>query len=76
MPVVESLLTVPQVAKLVGLAPRTIWKLISAARAPEVVRLGRSVRLRASDVDLWIRLGCPSREVFEAEKAGGKAVRP
>ena len=69
MPVIESLLRVPDVAKLAGIAPRTMWKLIATARAPEVIRIGRAVRMRASDVDLWIKLGCPSRDRLEAEKA-------
>lgn len=69
MPVIESLLRVPDVAKLVGIAPRTMWKLIETGHAPEVVRIGRAVRMRASDVDLWIKLGCPNREQVEAAKA-------
>ena len=69
MPVIESLLRVPEAAKLTGVSPRTFWSLLASGRAPDVVRIGRAVRLRASDVDLWIRLGCPSREALEAEKA-------
>jgi len=65
MPVIESLLRVPEAAQLAGVSQRTFWKLISTGRTPETVRIGRSVRLRASDIDAWIRLGCPSREQFE-----------
>lgn len=72
MPVIESLLRVPEVAKLAGIAPRTMWKLIATGRSPEVVRIGRAVRMRASDVDLWIKLGCPNREQVEAAKAATK----
>ena len=68
MAVIESLLKVPEAAKLTGVSARTFWKLIASGRTPEIVRINRSVRLRASDLDLWIRLGCPSREQLEAVK--------
>ena len=70
MPTIESLLTIPQAAKLTGISPRTFWKLISEKRAPAVVRIGRAVRVRASDIDLWLKLGCPEQEKFERAKEG------
>lgn len=73
MPVIESLLRIPEAAKLAGVSPRTFWKLIAVGGAPETVRIGRAVRLRASDIDLWIRLGCPSRERLEQEKEARRA---
>ena len=68
MPTIESLLKIPESAKLTGVSPRTFWKLIASGRAPEVVRIGRSVRIRASDLNLWLKLGCPDRKRLEAEK--------
>ncbi len=76
MHVLDRLLTVPESAKLAGVSARTFWALISSGRTPAVVRIGRSVRLRASDMDLWIRLGCPSREVVDAEKASREGGEP
>jgi excisionase family DNA binding protein len=70
MPVIESLLRVTEASKLTGVSTRTFWKLIASGRAPEVVRIGRAVRIRASDLDQWIKLGCPSRDVLEAAKGG------
>lgn len=72
MPTIESLLTVPQTAKLAAVSTRTIWAFLAAGRMPEPIRLGRAVRFRASDIDLWLRLGCPDRASYEAER--GKAV--
>lgn len=71
----DRLLTIPQAAGITCISPRTLWKLLAADRAPEIVRIGRSVRLRASDVDLWIELGCPSRadlELAKTRRTGGK----
>ena len=70
MPPLETLLTIRQVAKLAGLSTRSVWRLVAEARTPEVVRIGRLVRLRASDVDLWLRMGCPDRGSFNAAKEG------
>lgn len=71
MPTIESLLTVPQVAKLIGLAPRTVWKMIAEGRIPEPIRVGRYVRFKASEVDRWIKTGCPNREALESRVDGG-----
>jgi excisionase family DNA binding protein len=68
MAILESLLTVPEAARLARVSARMFWKLIASERAPEAVRIGRAVRLRASDIDLWIKLGCPTRAGFEGAK--------
>ena len=75
MPVIESLLPIPAAAKLAGISARTFWKMIAENRTPEVVRIGRSVRLRASDIDLWIKLGCPDRRDFESHRTAQREVR-
>lgn len=69
MPVIESLLRIPDAAKLTGISPRKFWQLLATGHAPPLVRIGRAARVRASDLDLWLRLGCPNRETLEAEKA-------
>lgn len=63
-----ELLTVRDLAERLKVSPRQIWKLRASARLPEEVRISRSVRWRATDVTLWVQLGCPSRERFEAER--------
>ena len=61
MPTIESLLTVSQVARLVGVAPRTVWRMLADGRTPHPIRVGRLVRFRASEVDAWIKSGCSDR---------------
>lgn len=61
-----ELLTVRNLAALLKVSTRQVWKMTSAGRLPEPVRLGRSVRWRAGDIDEWVRLGCISRNEFEA----------
>lgn len=67
----SQLLAVRDVANTLKVSPRQIWKLLSSGRMPAPLRLGRSVRWRSEDIDEFVRLGCPSREQFEAEKARG-----
>ncbi len=76
MPVIESLLRIPEASKISGISVRKYYQLLASGRAPEVVRIGRAVRVRASDLDLWIKLGCPNREAFEAAKSSeGRTTR-
>ncbi len=63
-----ELLTVRDVAARLKISPRQVFKLRASGQLPEAVRLARSVRWRAEDLALWVQLGCPSREQFEAEK--------
>lgn len=70
-----ELLTVRDVANALKISPRQCWKLLSCGRLPAPVRLSRSVRWRASDIARFVELGCPSRDAFEAAKAGeGRAA--
>ncbi len=71
MPVVDSLLSVRQLSRVTGLSARTIRRMIVEQRTPEPVRIGRSVRFRASEVDLWLKLGCPDQSTFKAANAEG-----
>ncbi len=63
-----ELLSVREVAERLKVSVRQIWKLASSARLPRAVRIGRSVRWRADDIDRWIQQDCPSRDRFEAER--------
>ncbi len=69
-------MTAKDVAAALRVSCRQVWKLTSCGRLPAPVRLARSVRWRAADIARFIELGCPSRDVFEAAKAGkGGATR-
>lgn len=75
-----ALLTARQVARLVGVHESHWRRLSRSGLTPAPVRVGpKSVRWRPSDVSLWIDLGCPSREKFEAlrkARAGSDRQRP
>lgn len=52
----SPLLTVPEFARLMGSPPSRVRKMILCREIP-VVKIGRSVRLRAEDLDSLIRRG-------------------
>jgi excisionase family DNA binding protein len=60
-----------QVGELLNLSTRTVWRLLSAGKLPQPVRIGRSVRWSRSDLETWIANGCPETapvEVIQSEQ--------
>ena len=48
---------VPEVAELLSVSDKLIWKLVSQRELLDVVRVGRSVRITAESVDRLIEQG-------------------
>lgn len=63
-----ELLTVRDVAALVKLSSRQIYKLAASGRMPLPLKVSRSTRWRAADIEKWIQNGCRI-------EADAKAVR-
>jgi excisionase family DNA binding protein len=61
-PPVPLLLTVEQLAALLEISVRSVWRLVSARRMPLPIRLGKSVRWRRLEIETWITAGCPTNE--------------
>lgn len=57
--VTPELLNVRDVAKLTGLAERTVHRFADCGKMPAPVRIGGAVRWRAGEIREWIRNGCP-----------------
>lgn len=56
----DRLLRVRETAEILAISERQVWNLIRAGKL-EVVRLGRSTRLRASQVLRLVQVGSSSR---------------
>lgn len=54
------LVTRKELAEMLGLSVRQIYRLDSAGQLPPVVRLGGAVRYRRQDIQDWLQLGCCS----------------
>jgi excisionase family DNA binding protein len=53
------LLTADQVAGMLQVSPRTLWRLVSAQKVVGPVRIGGNTRWRRDEVEQWIGSGCP-----------------
>ena len=56
----NRLISAKEVAMILGVSERTIWRLHSARRLPSPVKFGGSVRWRIEDIYRWIDSGCPN----------------
>ena len=52
------LISADELARLLGISTRTIWRRLSGGEIPKPVRLGKSVRWRLADIEAWIDGGC------------------
>ncbi len=55
------LITAEEVARMMNVSTRTLWRLLSAGRFPQPVRFGGNTRWRVAEVLRWIEDGCPEK---------------
>jgi excisionase family DNA binding protein len=55
------LLSVEEVAELLGVSKRSVFRLADIQKLPAAIRLGRSVRWDRFQLEKWIADGCPSQ---------------
>ncbi len=67
-----QLLSVSEVADILGITQRHVYRLIANGQIIAPIKIVRSFRFRRSDIELWISMDCPSRKKFEASKKGVK----
>ncbi|MCP4712796.1 MAG: helix-turn-helix domain-containing protein [Planctomycetes bacterium] len=60
------LLSATETAELLGVGRSHLYSLHSAGRLPLPVRLGRRVLWRRSELEQWIKCGCPARSKWVA----------
>ena len=66
-----QLLSVRDVAEVLAISVRSVWRLRAAGLLPEPVRVGGAVRWRRSQIDRWLDLDCPNRVAFDAATRRG-----
>lgn len=67
----EKLLDVEQVATLLNLGVRTVWRYEKDGKIPASKRYGRKKVWDEDDLKLWWQLGRPTRTEFETLKKRG-----
>ncbi len=55
---IPHLITAEELAKLMKVSERTLWRLLSGGKLPKPVRIGRNTRWRLAEVTDWIERGC------------------
>jgi predicted DNA-binding transcriptional regulator AlpA len=55
----ELLIPAERLADMMNVSTRTLWRLLSAKKLLEPVRIGGSVRWRLEEIKQWIADGCP-----------------
>jgi excisionase family DNA binding protein len=53
------LISVQDLATILKISTRSVWRLLSAGKLPSPVRIGGAVRWRYDEVKHWIDAGCP-----------------
>ena len=53
------LIAADDVARMMGVSPRTVWRLLSSGQLIAPLRLGGNTRWRRAEVIEWIAKGCP-----------------
>jgi excisionase family DNA binding protein len=56
------LIRAEEVARLVGVSTRTLWRLVNAGEFPRPIHVGRNTRWRAADVEGWVSRRRPTTE--------------
>lgn len=67
-PLNSQLLTVDEIAALIKVSNRTVWRLRSSGQLPEPIRVGGGVRWRQFDINEWITRGCPKMDGIESSQ--------
>lgn len=54
-----------QVARMLGVSVRQVWRLHATGRLPRPIRLGNCVRWRRAEIEAFVAAGCPNAEQWE-----------
>lgn len=57
-----ALITATELATMLSIGERTLWRLLAQGKLIEPVRIGGATRWRVDLVELWIEAGCPPPE--------------
>lgn len=61
-----------ELAAMLDVSLRQVWRLNSAGKLPRSIRLGGAVRWNRADIHAWFEAGCPDRKAWDAMKKVAK----
>lgn len=50
----QRMIDVREVATILSVSTRSVWRLVSRGELPQPIRFGRNVRWRCADIEAWI----------------------
>jgi excisionase family DNA binding protein len=59
-----------ELAEMLNVSLRQVWRLNSAGKLPKSIRLGGSVRWNRQEIMDWFQAGCPDHKAWEMTKEG------
>ncbi|MBX3412617.1 MAG: helix-turn-helix domain-containing protein [Pirellulales bacterium] len=62
VPQASLLISPDDLATILKVSKRTLWRLLSGAKLPRPIHVGRSPRWRLEEINAWIEAGCPDLE--------------
>jgi excisionase family DNA binding protein len=71
---IPDLLTVHELASILKLSHRSIWRLVRSSQLPAPIHLGSSTRWRAADIAAWLKRG--GTAAAEGDSAAGEPAEP
>jgi len=54
-----ELINASELAKLLSLSVRTVWRLKAAGKLPKSLQIGRSVKWQKNEILAWLESKCP-----------------
>ena len=51
--------TAKELAEMLGVSERHVWGMLTDAKIPQPVSLGRCKRWRVAEIQKWLEAGCP-----------------
>jgi len=66
--------TVGDVARMLHISIRQVWRLHGIGRLPNPVRLGNCVRWRVDEIRAFVEAGCPCRQEWETQYQQGGQI--
>ena len=56
------MIDVRQVASILSISTRSVWRLVASQEIPQPIRFGRNVRWRLADIEAWIEARATSNQ--------------
>ena len=64
----QLLISAPEVAKILGISTRSVWRLRSAGKIVPPIEIGGLVRWKKADILAWIDQDCPDHASISDER--------